>query len=134
MSPKGTADGSLSDIEQRLHKALVAEAHRLAQQEPPRLANACRPPRHRGATARHTLWRWAAATAAALLLLAAPIRHALKPADTEPLDRPASVSPVIDRAALYAALPHIPAPSRPKPPQRLVADRVITLPAPAQTE
>ncbi len=120
----------LADVEQRLERALQAEAGRCSRREPPLLAAACRAPRRASVQPRSHAWRWAAA-ATVTMLLALPIRQCLHTASQRALcERPATVLPVIDRETLYAALPKIPAPTRPPPPGRLRAELVITAPAP----
>jgi len=101
----------------------VQEADRWARQEPPRLKAACCAPRQAktfGQRRHPFLWAGTAAAAALLILNAVRMFHeAPRPV------RPAVVSNIMDRGALYAALPKIPAPPRPPAPVRLTADRVI---------
>lgn len=132
MTTEHESNEQLTEVERLFARALRVEAARCARGEPPRLAAACRAPRPPRATARRHPWRWAAA-AAALALLSLPLRQFQRHLPRrEPLDPPASVTPEIDRAALYAALPKIPRPERPPAPLRLTPVLVIRPEAPAR--
>ena len=115
----------LQQIEQRLRRMLVQEAGHWAEREPTRLKAACRAPRQTktfGQRRHPFLWAGTAAAAALLILNAVRLFHEAP----NPV-RPAVVSNIVDREALYAALPKIPVPARPPAPVRLTADRVITV-------
>ena len=100
--------------ENRLAKALMAVAFFYEQQEPASLKKTCqavRLPEHMRTRIYQPL-RWAAAVAVAGATLVWPLylQRKDKPTQLDFLNRPCSVSPLIDRAALYAALPVIPPP------------------------
>lgn len=117
MSAGTKSEASLQRAEQRLKKALVEEAERWTRSEPQRLAAACRTPRQAVAQRRFPLGYWATAAAGVSLLTAG--LAALLIRDTrlpQSVSRPAVVTSVIDREALYAALPKIPALPRVPPP------------------
>ena len=117
-------------LEQRLRRALMQEALRWAQQEPPRLKAVCRSPRQtKACVKRHHPFLLAGAATAAGLLFRSAMRMFQ---DTFGLPdnshfRPAVVSNTVDREALYSALPEIPVPSRPPAWVRLTVDRVIVI-------
>lgn len=116
-------------VEQRLRRALEIEADRWTQQEPPRLKAACCSKRQATACRqrRHPfLWAGTAAAAGFLFLSAMRIyQGAFSLSDSNV--RPAVVSNIVDREALYDALPKIPAPARPPALVRLSVGRIIVI-------
>jgi len=116
----------LPQIEQRLRRMLVQEAGLWSEREPQRLKAACRATRQAktfGQRRHPLLWAGTSAAAASLVLCAARMFHE-KTILPDCSVRPAVVSNIVDREALYAALPKIPVPTRPPAPIRLFAERI----------